>query len=154
MKARPRKCREAKMKVESHRGTAYWPWADHETALLFLLLLLVLLLGRGIPLRFRSRRLGLGRFARLLDGRSLGRLAQLGSRGRVRSSHGFRRHRRLPRRGGLHFGRRDRCNRSRRNFSLPLSARLAARRRGRSNSGGSSLGSSAPLSWRRWWRRR
>src|SRR6266446_2082986 len=123
--------------------------------------LFFLLLGGDLPLCPNGRLLRLGRFTRLLHCRSLGWFAHFGSYGRLRrrhqlrSSNGFRRCRKLRRRDRLPFvtrDRDDRCDRSRRNLPLPLSARLAAHRRRSSNSScNRSLGSPTSLGWRRWW---
>src|SRR6266446_3723506 len=138
------------------------PSTAGEPATLFFLLLV-----GDLPFCLNGRLLGLGRFTRLLHCRSLGWFAHFGSYGRfrrhhrLRSSNGFRRCRKLRRRDRLPFVNRDRddrCDRRRRNSSLPLSARLAACHRRNNNSSRCSLSSSTPLGWRRrrrrwWWRR-
>ena len=116
-------------------------------------LLFVLALRLCFGLRFCCWLFGLGRF-RLL-GRSLGWLAHLSNRNRLRRHRRLCRHHRLCRRSGLVFIRGDvrgdvRCDRrcrSRRNFSLPLGARLTASLRRSSNrrSNRRGLRSSAPL---------
>src|SRR5208337_1266295 len=133
--------------------------------------MLILAFGFGFCLLFSGRFPGVGRLARFLDGMGLSWLAHLGSLRWLRRSNRLRRHcslRWLCRSSRLRWHRsllrcrlhRDRRHRSRRNFSLPLNARLAARRRSirRGRRGRQCLGSFTPLGRRRWrwwwWRRR
>src|SRR5712691_9584351 len=104
--------------------------------------LFFLLLGGDLTLCPNGRLLGLGWFAHF------GCCGRLRRRHRLRSSNGFRRCRKLRRRDRLSFvtrDRDDRCDRSRRNSSLPLSTRLAACHRRNNNSSSCSLSSSTPL---------